>query len=166
MLGVAGLPLEGSAGYPAPACPATREWPARSAFRPAPCRPGDGEEGCTSKTPHPAPHPAPNVVLEANPLQNQLTLSPTFSSAKLQVEKHYPPYIQASTLCRGRLVLGWHARLESRATLGLACWPCAPGTPSPHPLRPVLSLSFPICEMERLPQALQEQSQHSLQVEG
>lgn len=41
-----------------PRPPGHREQPARRAFRPAPRRPGDGEEGCTSG-PHPAPPPPP-----------------------------------------------------------------------------------------------------------
>lgn len=103
---------------------------------------------------HILPPHHPRVVLEASPLQNQLTLA-HFFLCKAQVEKHYPFYLQASTLCRGRLVLRWHhppgIRGESRPGL-VACAPGHLPTPSPPPC-PVLSLSFPICEMGRLREA-------------
>lgn len=76
----AALPLKGSAGRPAPTRPAAESGLPAAPSAPTPCRPGDGEEGCTSG-PHPA-RPPPPALSWRPALCRASSPSPTSSSAE------------------------------------------------------------------------------------
>ena len=114
----AALPREGSA----PAHPGLPAVPSA----PAPCRPGDGEEGCTSG-PHPArprPRCCPGGQPSAEPAHSR-PLFPLQSTGGGTVPARLGSCAGAARSCGGA------ARPEPGARLGLAWGPCTPGTPLP-----------------------------------
>lgn len=120
----AALPLEGSA----PARPAAESCLPAVPSAPAPCRPGDGEEGCTSG-PHPA-RPPPAALSWRPVLCRTSSPSPTFSSAKCRWRSTTR---SIRFLCRGCLVLRWRRLLGTRGASRPGPVPLHPGHPLPVP---------------------------------